>query len=84
MIRESTWEATLKAIATATGGQYFRARNRDDLEAVYARLDELEPVAGKSRVVRPVNEFYPWPLAAGLVFTLILAALPVLRREAVE
>ena len=76
-------EATLKAIATATGGQYFRARNRDDLEAVYARLDELEPVAGKNRVVRPVSEFYPWPLAAALVLTLLLAAAPVLRRESV-
>lgn len=73
-------EATLKAIAAATGGRYFRARDRADLAAVYARLDELEPVSGDDRVVRPVTALYPWPLGAGLVLSLLLAATPLLRR----
>jgi Ca-activated chloride channel family protein len=75
-------EATLKAIAETTGGRYFRARSRDDLKAVYARLDELEPVAGKGRVVRPLTALYPWPLGAALLLSLALAALPLRRREA--
>jgi len=74
-------EATLKAVAETTGGRYFRARSREDLQAVYARLDELEPVAGKGRVVRPVTALYLWPLAAALLLSLVLAATPVLRRE---
>jgi Ca-activated chloride channel family protein len=74
-------EATLKAVAKATGGGYFRARNRADLEAVYARLDELEPVAGESRVVRPITALYPWPLGMALLLSLALAVIPSIRNR---
>jgi Ca-activated chloride channel family protein len=74
-------EATLKAVAKATGGGYFRARNHSDLEAVYARLDELEPVAGESRVVRPITALYPWPLGMALLLSLALAAIPSIRNR---
>jgi Ca-activated chloride channel family protein len=76
-------EATLKAIAEATGGRYFRARSREDLKDVYTKLDELEPVEGDSHVVRPVTALYPWPLSVALLLSLLLAATPVVRREAV-
>jgi Ca-activated chloride channel family protein len=72
-------EATLKAIAEATGGHYFRARNREDLREVYARLDELEPVEGAGRVVRPITALYPWPLGVALLLSLLLAATPLAR-----
>ena len=74
-------EKTLKAIAQATGGNYFRADDREALEAIYQRLDELEPVTRGSRVVRPVTALYPWPLGAGVLLSLGLA-LGGLRREA--
>ena len=74
-------EATLKAIAETTGGRYFRARDRADLKAVYAQIDELEPVAGKGRVVRPVTALYPWPLGTALLLSLLCAAAPLRRRE---
>jgi len=35
-------EETLKRIAEITGGQYFRATDRQSLQDVYARIDELE------------------------------------------
>lgn len=76
-------EATLKAIAEATGGRYFRARSREDLEAVYDRLDELEPVADESHVVRPVTALYPWPLGVALLLSLLLAVGPVMRRKVI-
>jgi Ca-activated chloride channel family protein len=75
-------EATLKAIAAATGGLYFRARSREDLAAVYARLDELEPVAGRERIVRPVTALFPWPLGMALALSLLLALTALLRRGA--
>lgn len=75
-------ESTLKAIAEATGGRYFRARNRDDLVEVYRRLDELEPVTGNSQLVRPVTALFPWPLGVAMLLSLLLAAEPVMRREA--
>lgn len=74
-------EATLKAIAAATGGHYFRARNREDLREVYARLDELEPVEGDGRVVRPITALYPWPLGVALLLSLLLAATPLAHRR---
>jgi Ca-activated chloride channel family protein len=73
-------EKTLKAIAQATGGRYFRADDRQALEEIYRRLDELEPVTKGSRMVRPVTALYPWPLGAGLLLSLGLA-LVMMRRE---
>ncbi|MBT5657479.1 MAG: aerotolerance regulator BatA, partial [Phycisphaerae bacterium] len=35
-------EPTLKAIAEATGGKFFRARNTESLAAIYAEIDALE------------------------------------------
>lgn len=35
-------EATLRKIAELTEGQYFRATDREELEGIYARIDELE------------------------------------------
>lgn len=74
-------EATLKAVAEATGGHYFRARSRQDLEQVYQRLDQLEPVADEGRMARPVSELFPWPLGVALLISLLLAAQPLLQRR---
>jgi len=35
-------EATLKAIASASGGAFFRAHTSDELQAIYAEIDSLE------------------------------------------
>ena len=66
-------EQTLTAIAAITGGRYFRARNSDSLQDIYRSLDELEPVAGKEQLFRPVRELYPWPLAGALLLSVLLA-----------
>ena len=46
-------EATLKAVAEKTGGQYFRAKNTQELQQIYAKLDELEPVEDLDQSYRP-------------------------------
>ncbi|MDE2261045.1 MAG: VWA domain-containing protein, partial [Gammaproteobacteria bacterium] len=43
----------LKKIASITGGEYFRAANPQALQAVYRRIDELEPIAGNKQWLRP-------------------------------
>ncbi len=40
-------EKTLKAVADQTGGQYFRARDTESLQEIYARINELE----KSKII---------------------------------
>lgn len=68
-------EDTLKAIAAATGGEYFRATDANALEQVYARIDQLEPSAGKDQWYRPSTEWFPWPLAMALILSLPAALL---------
>ena len=64
-------ETTLKYIAETTGGLYFRAKDSKELEEIYQQLDQLEPIAAGSRVIRPVTALFPWPLGAALVLSLL-------------
>ena len=63
-------EDTLKRIAKTTGGEYFRATDADALQSVYARIDQLEPSAGREQWYRPSTEWYHWPLGAALLLSL--------------
>ncbi len=71
-------EATMTRIAQLTGGEYFRARNSEELEQIYERLDELEPLAKEERFYRPTKALYFWPLLA--FFTLMIMSLWLQRR----
>jgi Ca-activated chloride channel family protein len=62
-------EDTLKAIAKTTGGEYFRATDANALQAVYSRIDRLEPAAGNQQWLRPAEEWFTWPLAAALLLS---------------
>jgi len=68
-------EPTLKMIASKTGGQYFRAKDIESLQKIYAILDEIEPVVKDDLFYRPVHELYQWPLAIALLLSLILGLL---------
>ena len=67
-------ETTLENIAAVTGGRYFRARDADELEEIYALVDRLEPVGEDEELLRPTTELFYWPLAAalGLAATLLV------------
>ncbi|OUS09418.1 BatB protein [Gammaproteobacteria bacterium 53_120_T64] len=60
-------EGTLRAIAAQTGGQYFRARNPQQLAQIYAILDQLEPVSQDAETFRPTRALFYWPLGAALL-----------------
>jgi len=66
-------EKTLIKIAESTGGQYYRARNTDELNNIYMRLDELEPVEKDKQYFRPRSELYYWPLSLALVLAAVIA-----------
>jgi Ca-activated chloride channel homolog len=59
----------LKKIASITGGEYFRAANPEALQAVYHRIDELEPTVGHKQWLRPAAEWFTWPLALALLLS---------------
>jgi len=62
-------EGLLKKIASITGGEYFRAADPEALQAVYRRIDELEPTAGQKQWLRPAAEWFTWPLAFALLLS---------------
>jgi Ca-activated chloride channel homolog len=75
-------EELLRSIATETGGQFFRARDKEGLQNIYKRIDDLEK--SKIDVVsykRFEELFLPFIMAAlGLLFLEILLRLTVLRK----
>lgn len=56
----------------ATGGQYFRARDGEELQAIKATLDTLEPVEQQPTQARPALALYSAPLALALVLSMLL------------
>lgn len=57
--------ALLQKIATETGGQYFRARDRDGLKEVYRQIDQLEKSKVETTNFQKLEErFLPFILAA--------------------
>lgn len=66
-------ENTLVKIAESTGGHYYRARNTDELNNIYLRLDELEPIEKDKQYYRPRTELFYWPLSAALLLTAVIS-----------
>jgi Ca-activated chloride channel homolog len=60
----------LKKIASITGGEYFRATDPQALRTVYRRINELEPTAAHKQWLRPAAEWFTWPLALALLFSI--------------
>lgn len=65
-------EEMLQDLAESTNGQYFRARDAEALREIYLKLDELEPIERESLQLRPLTSLYYYPLAAGLVLSLLM------------
>ncbi|MDC5805982.1 VWA domain-containing protein [Vibrio europaeus] len=66
-------EKTLKEIANITGGQYFRARNAEELATIYETINRLEPVTTATQTWRPQTEWFGLPLTIALLaFSLLL------------
>lgn len=70
-------EDTLQKIAKLTGGRYFRARESQDLEKIYALLDKLEPVESENQSLRPIRELFSWPLSGALILAFLVIILRV-------
>lgn len=68
--------ATLQAISRTTGGQFFRADDRQALQQVYATLDRLTPHKVQTFSHQPKRDLFVWPLgvaAAALLASQLLA-----------
>lgn len=73
-------EDMLTDLAQSTGGRYFRARDTESLQQIYAILDELEPVERESRQMRPLQALFFYPLGAALLLSFTMALVPLFSR----
>lgn len=81
-VRSDVDEPTLRAVASITGGRYFRATSAELLARVYRDIDAMEPSQVETRSYTQWAELGPVLLGAGsalLVLDLLLGAF-VLRR----
>ena len=67
-------EPTLIEIAKSTGGQYFRARNLDELNQIYSLLDDLEEIEVEQQMIRPEKSLFHYPLALSLLLAFLIFA----------
>lgn len=74
-------EEALKQVAQATGGGFYRALDREQLEDIYRRLDEIETRKIDTVTFRPKRDVYWVPLAAVLTLSLLMRAFLLLRRR---
>lgn len=59
-------EEMLREVATATGGQSFRATDTGSLEKIYESINQLEKTTRKLKKYQQYDELYLWFLAPGL------------------
>ena len=74
-------EPTMRAIADKTGGQYFRARNLEELHEIHQTLNRLEPIESEEEKFRPIKSLFYYPLAAALLLSLLWAFTSVIRHN---
>ena len=71
MIRNEIDTNTLKDISKETGGQFFRATDKEALSQIYARIDELERSEIEVRNFTDYKELFRWFLVPALFLALI-------------
>ena len=68
-------EKALKSVAAATGGNYYRAEDRDELEGIYKQLDSLDTRDIETETYRRRRELYFYPLGAAIILSLAFVLL---------
>ena len=70
---EEVDQSTLKEVAAKTGGKFYRAENKEQLEEIYSEIDQLEKTEIETvAYARYAEKFYPWLLAGALLILLEL------------
>jgi len=72
-------EAALKDVAQVTGGGFYRALDRAELQEIYRRLDQIETRKVDTVSFQPRVELFWAPLLALVVFSMLVQALLMLR-----
>lgn len=68
-------EKTLRGIAAATDGDYYRAKNNKELNQIYQEIDKLEKTKLNVQHYSRRYEAYQWPFAVVAILALLLEIL---------
>lgn len=68
-------EASLKRVASSTGGLYSHAADGKELQAIYDQLDQIETRQVNTVSHRPKRDLYWLPLAASLIASMLYFAI---------
>ena len=68
-------EELLVDIADKTGGQYFRAKDREELENIYETIDELERTRIETTTLRNYQEWFHYFVLGALLLVVLYIAL---------
>jgi Ca-activated chloride channel family protein len=74
-------EETLRNVAGGSGGAYFFAADREQLQGIYDELDKIETRQVKVISHRPRNDLFFWPLLAALLLWIGEKSLIVIRQS---
>jgi Ca-activated chloride channel family protein len=74
-------EEALTAVASTTGGRYFHAADRDQLQEIYSELDRIDTREVEAETYRPRTDLFYWPLAAFILFGLIFHGSLLVKRR---
>ena len=77
---EALDEVVLEAVAGTTGGSYFHAADREELQEIYTELDRIDTREVETATYRPRIDLFHWPLAAFLALGLLYHVVLLLRR----
>ena len=77
---EALDEQALNDVAKVTGGRYFHADDRSELEQIYTELDRLDTREVQTISHQPKRDLYFWPLGVFLLLGLAYQALTLLRK----
>jgi Ca-activated chloride channel family protein len=72
-------ETALQDVASATGGGYYRAMDRQQLATIYDKLDRIETRKVDTITFRPKTELYWIPLGALVILSMLGQALLLIR-----
>jgi Ca-activated chloride channel family protein len=77
-------EASLRQIAEATGGKFFRASDTDTIESAFKAIDRAQKIEFQAKGYLITTELFWWLAIPGLVALVLAAAIsrPTWRKEA--
>jgi Ca-activated chloride channel family protein len=75
-------EEALGTVASTTGGRYFHASDRVELQEIYAELDRIDTREIEAESYRPRTDLFHWPLATFMTLWILFHAALLIRRRA--